>query len=110
MDIQRDGNKDVSPVLFLEQYPVTMLTKSTIIEAQVEVWHCRNSRSMVGIAPVWVYDDTGSMCRKPPIDGSSQKFIQQKYRAAVIYNAHYPKLAEHSGVRRMYDFMRKQSY
>lgn len=92
LDIPRTDNKEASPVMFLHQDPVPMPAESEILEAQAKDPCCRNVRSMVGIEPTWVFNETGLLCRKASADGSLQVVALQRYRIAVMHNAHYPRL------------------
>lgn len=87
-----------------------MPTEAQMLEAQKEDPCRQNIRAMVGIEPTWVYSETGLLYSMLSADGSIQIIVPLKYLVAILYNAHYAKLAGHPVVRMMNDSMSSQYY
>lgn len=79
-----------------------------MIEAQNQDLYCRNTCLIMKVESIWFYSDTSPLCQRSLTDGSIQIVVLWKFRAVVLYHAHYPALARPPGDRRMYDSLERQ--
>lgn len=110
MDISSENHRKNSPLLHVDDDPLPMPSEQKVMMAQTEDELCRNIRKMVCDEPSWFFNQQKPPCRRITVDGITQVVVLQSYRGAVLYKAHYPKLARHLGVRRIYDSLRRKLY
>lgn len=87
-----------------------MSTETETIRAQSQNLYYRQVWRTVVVESTWMFNKVCILWRRFSVNGSIQIAVPQKYQAAVLYNDHYAKQAELSGVWRVYCSFTKQHY
>jgi hypothetical protein len=84
-----------------EVLPQTLQLEELIAE-QAHDAECRELADLCGDNTVFDHNDAGLLVRKEPLDGSEQIFVPAALRPRILHLEHYPRVAGHTGVSRMF--------
>lgn len=76
---------------------------------QERALYCYNLEKLIGIDPPRIYNEAELLCQKAFNNEIKQVATPSAMQRAVLYNAQYPKLAGHSGVRKLYSLLRNRT-
>lgn len=84
-----------------------MSNEAALLESQRGDTHSQNIMKMVLSKPPWIVNDAALPCHKAPVNGQVQILVLARQHTVLLYNAHYPKLAGHFWVTRIYNTLRQ---
>lgn len=88
----------------------SMPSEAELLESKECDTYCKNLKKMVSVESSFVFNEKCVLCRQAAVNGCNQIVVPERQRTALLYNAHYQKLAGHPVTRRMYDILRQHYY
>jgi hypothetical protein len=92
-----------------EVLPKTLQLEELIAE-QAQDAECREFADLCGQNTVFDHNDEGLLVRKAPLDGSEQIVVPATLRPRLLHLEHYPRVAGHPGVSRMFRSLRRRYF
>jgi Integrase zinc binding domain len=81
-----------------------------LIAEQAQDAECREFSDLFGQNTVLYHNDEGLLVRKAPLNGSEQIVVLAALRPRLLHLEHYPRVAGHPGVSRMFCALRRQYF
>jgi Integrase zinc binding domain len=98
-----------APAQVDEVLPLALQLDETRREQAADPW-CRTLISSRDAYSLFDLNDTGIVVRKAPLDGAEQIVVPPSLRPRILHLEHFPRVAGHPGVTRMFRSIRRHYF